>query len=96
MPAVEAIEGEEVVLHGGRRLRPDAIVAATGYRPALVPLVGHLRVLGPDGLPIHHGGAAHPAVPGLHFTGFRNPITGALRELRFEARAIGRALSAVV
>ena len=91
VPAVEAIEGGEVVLRGGRRLRPDAVVAATGYRPALVPLVGHLGVLGPDGLPLHHGGVVHLAVPGLHFTGFRNPITGALRELRFEAAAIAEA-----
>jgi cation diffusion facilitator CzcD-associated flavoprotein CzcO len=96
VPAVEAIDGDEVVLAGGGRLRPNAIVAATGYRPALVPLVGHLRVLGPGGLPLHHGGAVHPDVPGLHFTGFRNPITGALRELRFEARAIAGAASAVV
>lgn len=96
VPAVEAIEGDDVVLHGGRRLRPDTVVAATGYRPALVPLVGHLGVLGPDGLPLHHGGAVHPAVPGLHFTGFRNPITGALRELRFESAAIAKALSTVV
>ncbi len=96
VPAVEAIDGDEVVLRGGARLRPDAIVAATGYRPALVPLVGHLGVLGPDALPLHHGGDVHPAVPGLHFTGFRNPITGALRELRFEASAIARARSAVV
>jgi putative flavoprotein involved in K+ transport len=91
VPAVEAIAGEEVVLRGGGCLRPDAIVAATGYRPALAPLAGHLGVLGPDGLPLHHGGAVHPAAPGLHFTGFRNPITGALRELRFEARAIAAA-----
>jgi cation diffusion facilitator CzcD-associated flavoprotein CzcO len=96
VPAVEAIDGDDVVLRGGRRLRPDAVVAATGYRPALVPLVGHLGVLGPDGLPLHHGGAVHPAVPGLHFTGFRNPITGALRELRFEARAIAAARSTIV
>jgi len=96
VPAVEAIDGDEVALRGGARLRPDAIVAATGYRPALVPLVGHLGVLGPDGLPLHHGGAVHPGVPGLHFTGFRNPITGALRELRFEAAAIAQARSAVV
>ena len=92
VPAVAAVEGEEVVLEGGRRLRPDAVVAATGYRPALVPLVGHLGVLGPEGLPLHHGGAVHPAVPHLHFTGFRNPITGALRELRFESAAIASAI----
>jgi putative NAD(P)-binding protein len=60
------------------------------------PLVGQLGVLGPDGIPLYQGGRADPALPGLHFTGFRNPITGALRELRFEARAIAAALSAVV
>ena len=96
VPAVEAIDGDDVVLGGGRRLWPDAIVAATGYRPALATLVGHLGVLGPDGIPLFQGGATHPALPGLHFTGFRNPITGALRELRFEAKAIAAALSAVV
>jgi len=94
VPAVEAVEGEEVVLEGGRRLRPDTVVAATGYRPALAPLVGHLGALGPGGLPLRHGGAV--ALPNLHFTGFRNPITGALRELRFESAAIARARSAVV
>lgn len=92
VPAVEAVESEEVALQGGRRLRPDAVVAATGYRPALVPLVGHLGVLGTDGLPLHHGGEVHPAVPGLHFIGFRNPITGALRELRFESAAVASAI----
>jgi putative flavoprotein involved in K+ transport len=92
VPAVEAVDDQEVVLEGGRRLRPDAVVAATGYRPALVPLAGHLGVLGPDGLPLRHGGDVHPAVPNLHFTGFRNPITGALRELRFESAAIASAI----
>ena len=92
VPSVETVEGEDVVLEGGRRLRPDAVVAATGYRPALVPLVGHLGVLGPAGLPPYHGGAVHPALPKLHFTGFRNPITGALRELRFESAAIASAI----
>jgi len=28
----------------------------------------------------------------VHFTGFRNPITGALRELRYEATAIAQAV----
>src|SRR6185437_9932265 len=69
VPSVETVEGEDVVLEGGRRLRPDAVVAATGYRPALVPLVGHLGVLGPAGLPPYHGGAVHPALPKLHLPG---------------------------
>jgi hypothetical protein len=30
---------------------PDVVIAATGYRPVLEPLVGHLGVLDPAGLP---------------------------------------------
>jgi putative flavoprotein involved in K+ transport len=93
VPAVEALAADGARLHGGAHAHADAIVAATGYRPALRGLVGHLGVLDDAGLPLRHGGDAHPDVPGLHFTGFRNPITGALRELRFEAAAIADALA---
>ncbi|HEY3766551.1 MAG TPA: NAD(P)/FAD-dependent oxidoreductase [Gaiellales bacterium] len=94
VPAVEAIDGPHVDLHGGTRLDPATIIAATGYRPALHALVGHLGVLRPDGLPAVHGARTHPGAPCVHFTGFRNPITGALRELRFEAAAIAEAIAA--
>jgi putative flavoprotein involved in K+ transport len=70
---------------------PTVVVGAGPAGLAAGPLVGHLGVLGPEGLPLRHSGAVHPAAPGLDFTGFRNPITGALRELRFEARAIAAA-----
>jgi hypothetical protein len=39
-----------------------------------------------------HAAAGRPRVPGLWFTGFRTPISGALRELRFEAPALARAI----
>jgi putative flavoprotein involved in K+ transport len=29
---VQLLDGSEVVLAGGRRLRPDAVICATGYR----------------------------------------------------------------
>jgi putative flavoprotein involved in K+ transport len=64
------------------------VIAATGYRRDLEPLVGHLAVLGPAGRPLVHGGATHPNAPGLHFIGFTNPISGNLRELGFQAREI--------
>ena len=53
-------------------------------------------MLDSHGAPRNHGGTADPTVPGLHFTGFRSPITGALRELRSEAAAIARALESVI
>src|SRR3712207_216913 len=48
---IERFEGSEVVLVDGARLRPDAVICATGYRRGLEPLVGHLGVLQEDGLP---------------------------------------------
>jgi putative flavoprotein involved in K+ transport len=92
VPGVEAFAGGRVVLEGGGAVSPDAVIAATGYRPALEVLVGHLGLLDSRGDPRVHGGAADPAAPGLYFTGFRNPITGALRELRSEATAISGAI----
>lgn len=83
-------EGDEVMLTDGSRLRPDAVVVAAGYRQNLEPLVGDLGVLDARGLPRSHG--AEPALPGLYFTGFTNPISGMFRELRIDATRIARAI----
>lgn len=94
VPAVEAIDGAEVVLVDGHRLRPDAVVAATGFRPALEPLVGHLGVLDPSGRPLVHVAAEHPDAPGLHFVGFTPSLGGALRLISREARTLAGAVAA--
>ncbi len=91
--AVDSVDGAEVVLADGRRLRPDAVILATGYRARLEPLVGHLGVLGPRGLPVANGAEQPPGAPGLWFTGFRTPISGMLRELRIDATRIAAAIS---
>ncbi|MGB9378053.1 MAG: NAD(P)/FAD-dependent oxidoreductase [Mycobacteriales bacterium] len=88
--AVEAFDGPDVVLADGSRIRPDAVIAATGYDRGLAPLVGHLGVLDPAGRPTVHGGRSHPSAPGLYFTGYTNPISGMFRELRLDARRIAR------
>jgi putative flavoprotein involved in K+ transport len=89
---VERLDGEEVVLTDGTRLRPDAIICATGYRRGLESLVGHLGVLRPDGLPIAHRGAPeHPAAPRLYFAGFWGSNAGQIRIMPIHARRIGRA-----
>jgi putative flavoprotein involved in K+ transport len=84
VPAVEALEADRVRLEGGGAISPDVVIAATGYHTGLEPLVAHLGVLDGHGLP--------QAGRGLWFTGFQNPISGALRELRFEASATARAV----
>jgi len=86
--AIESFDGDDVVLADGARLAPDVVLAATGYRRALEPVVGHLGVLQDNGRPIvTHG---RPAARGLYFTGFTNPITGMLREMAADARRIAR------
>ena len=67
---------------------PDAVIAATGYRRALEPLVGHLDVLDARGRPVTHGARTPKQAPGLYFTGFTNPISGMFREMALDAGKI--------
>jgi putative flavoprotein involved in K+ transport len=90
--AVEAFERRDVLLADGRRLSPDAVIAATGYNRDLESLVGHLGVLDEEGMPLAQG-AAPPALPGLHFLGFAHPSGSSLRELRIDARRLARAIA---
>ncbi|MFD3452392.1 flavin-containing monooxygenase [Streptomyces sp. NPDC058691] len=91
--AVEGFDGREVLLADGTRLTPDAVIAATGYRRGLEPLVGHLGVLDDRGRPSVHGGRSPKSAPGLYFTGFTNPISGNLREMAIDARRIAKSVA---
>jgi putative flavoprotein involved in K+ transport len=93
VPAVEAFDGPEVVLFGGGRLRPDAVIAATGYRSGLEELVGDLDVLDADGLPVVVGARTRPSAPRLYFNGFYGTTSGGLRHMRRHGRAIARAIA---
>jgi putative flavoprotein involved in K+ transport len=90
--AVTGFDGADVILADGSREQPDVVIAATGYRRGLDPLVGHLGVLGPDGRPRARGGRTDPAAPRVWFTGFTNPISGMFRELGIDAKRIARAV----
>jgi putative flavoprotein involved in K+ transport len=92
LPAVAALDGDEVVLEGGARLRPDAVIAAIGFRPGLEPLVGHLGVLDERGMPLVHGSAEHPNAPGLHFVGIELTLSGLLRTAARDARSVAEAV----
>ena len=68
MAGVETFSAATVSLHGGARIEPDVVIAATGFRRGLEPLVGHLGVLDERGVPCAAGEIA--ADEGLRFIGF--------------------------
>lgn len=92
VPALVGFDGPDVLLAGDTRIQPDAVIAATGYRRGLEPLVGHLGVLGENGVPLVSGGNDHPSARGLFFNGYRSNLSGQMRLMRPDARAIARAV----
>jgi cation diffusion facilitator CzcD-associated flavoprotein CzcO len=80
-----------VVLADGQRLDSDVVVCATGYRPGLEPLVGHLDVLDDRGRPVAVPGPVD-GWPGLWFAGQRPPFHGNLYERGPEARRLAARL----
>lgn len=85
--AVDRLGATGAVLTDGTRFEVDDVIAATGYRTGLGPLLGHLDVIDDDGRPR----AAVPR-PGLGFVGFRVPLTGTLWAIEPDARAVAVAL----
>ncbi len=92
VPDITRFDGSEVVC-GERRLQADAVIAATGYSPGLEPMVGHLGVLDANGHPNYHAPQSSHQASGLFFIGYSNPISGNLREIAHDARALGPVLA---
>jgi len=90
VPALERFEEGTPVLADGRALEVDAIVAATGFRTGLEPLVGHLGVLDEAGVPLVHGSDEHPSAPGLHFVGYVVTLGGTLRLVAKQAEGLAK------
>jgi putative flavoprotein involved in K+ transport len=93
VPGVADLDGSDVVLADGSRISPDAVIAATGFRPGLEPVVGHLGVLDEHGIPVVHGPATHAAAPNLYFVGLTIELGGLLREAGKEARRVAEAIA---
>jgi cation diffusion facilitator CzcD-associated flavoprotein CzcO len=62
----------------------DAVIFATGYRP------GHDRFLPAQLNPGRSGVNARAKELGVYLVGFHNPVTGLLREIGIEARAVAK------
>ncbi|MDW3214868.1 MAG: NAD(P)/FAD-dependent oxidoreductase [Ilumatobacteraceae bacterium] len=85
--AVADLDRSGALLADGSHVDADCVISATGYRPGLEPLVGHLDVLA-DGRPT----ALLPR-PGLGFVGFRVPLTGTLWAIERDARRVATELA---
>jgi hypothetical protein len=89
---VSSVTAGGVLLNDGTALRPDAIIAATGFSTGLEPMVGHLGVLDDRGMPRAFGGPA--VIPGLRFTGYVPNIMNHDHDARVVAEQVSRELAA--
>jgi indole-3-pyruvate monooxygenase len=90
VPAVTRFTADGVEFSDGRTGEFDAVVLATGYRPAVADFLRDTTdALDDDGAPRVSGQAA---VEGLYFCGFHVSPTGMLREIGIEAERIADAI----
>jgi cation diffusion facilitator CzcD-associated flavoprotein CzcO len=90
VPAVESLEEESVWLADGSCIKPDDVIAATGYTRGLESMVGHLDVLDDTGAPL---ATVREAAPGLRFVGYI-PRPAQLGLLGREAKEVARGIAA--
>jgi putative flavoprotein involved in K+ transport len=93
--ALERFEAETAVLADNAQLEVDAVIAATGFRTGLEPLVGHLGVLNERGEPLVHSAHEHPQSPGLHFVGYQVALGGTFRHVGIQAKELTRHVAAM-
>lgn len=92
-PGIDRFTADGVVFADGTVLEVDAVVMATGYRPALEEFLPLWRsVCGEDGRSLTSGSPT--ALPGLFFCGQHVAATGMLREIGREARRLTAHLQA--
>lgn len=93
VPPCKRVLSDRVRFVDGRTEPFEAIILATGYRPGLDRFIdGFESISDARGRPHRFG--EEMTVPGLFFVGFRNPPTGALREIAFEAPRVAEAIRA--
>jgi indole-3-pyruvate monooxygenase len=78
---ISAITTDSVIFNGGEKGRFDAIVLATGYRPSYPDFLEASEIQGASALPTKVDST-------MFFVGFRNPVTGLLREISKEAKKV--------
>ena len=93
VPAIREFTRDGVILANGNLVAPDIVIAATGYRTGLEPMVGKLGVLDGKAFPLFNGGESDPKLPGLWFTGMRPSIRGCFANSVIMAKAIAKRIA---
>ncbi len=95
LPAVQEIHPDTVRFAGGAAHPFEALIFATGYTPSLGSVIeGFETIADARGRPHRFG--EETGIAGLYFVGFKNPPTGALREIALEAPRVARSIRTVV
>jgi len=94
LPAVQEVLPDSVRFAGGAVHPFEAIIFATGYSPGLAKVIdGFGTIADTRGRPRQFG--EETGIAGLYFVGFKNPATGALREIAIEARRVAHSIRRV-
>jgi indole-3-pyruvate monooxygenase len=95
LPAVHEILPDRVCFADGAQHSFEAIIFATGYTSGLDKVIkGFETIADARGRPSRFG--EETGMSGLYFVGFKNPPTGALREIALEAPRVARSIRAAV
>ncbi len=92
LPGIDRINAKTVTFTDGRELPFDAIVLATGYRPALAGVLGPGlagKVLNEKGFPTSRW-FDEKSLRGLYFLGYTTPLTGIIYGLNVDSDQIAR------
>ena len=92
-PAVDRVDGRTICFADGSTGEPDVVICATGYRPALGSLAGHLVALDESGMPPFTGPSSSPHCPGLWFFGLNRSIYGNMHVHRRQARQLAQLIA---
>jgi indole-3-pyruvate monooxygenase len=94
-PALREILPDKVRFADGAQDSYQAIIFATGYTSGLEKVIkGFETIADARGRPSRFG--EETGISGLYFVGFKNPPTGALREIALEAPRAARSIRAAV
>ena len=92
-PAIDLFEGPQVRFSDGTSCAPDAVICATGYRPGLERLAGHLVALDKHGMPSFTDASSSPQLPGLWFFGLDRSIYGNMHIHRRQAPRLAQVIT---